>query len=194
MPDASPQLLMDTILGHYRTSALKAAIQLDVFTAIAEGAEDVAALAARTGAAARGVEILADYLTIMGFLDKLGGRYRLTPSSAVFLDRRSPAYLGSIERFLAGPEMVGLSLGDPAGFVRNGGSIGLANVAPNDPIWVIFARHMAPLTAPVAEATAGHFATLAESGASAVPGRILDIAAGHGPSALPSVAVFRVPR
>ena len=47
----------------------------------------------------RGVRILADYLTIQGFLTKEGDRCKLTPDSQVFLDRRSPAYMGSVLRF-----------------------------------------------------------------------------------------------
>jgi 2-polyprenyl-3-methyl-5-hydroxy-6-metoxy-1,4-benzoquinol methylase len=175
MPDVSPDLLMDAMLGHMRTSAIKAAIELDVFTAIAEGAGDAAAIGRRTGAAERGIQALADYLTVMGFLEKSGGRYSLTASSALFLDRRSPAFLGDVHRFLASSQLVGLSLSDPAAFVRNGGSIGLANVAPEDPNWVAFARYMAPFARPIAQATAAHFADRAPA-----PGRVLDIAAGHG--------------
>jgi len=166
---------MDSVMGHLRTSAIKAAIELDVFTAIAEGATDAAAIGKRTGAAERGIEALVNYLTLMGFLEKADGRYRLTPSSALFLDRRSPAFLGDIHRFMAAPEMLKLSLDNPAAFVRNGGSLGLANMAPDDPVWVEFARHMAPVMRPVAQAIAAHFA-----GAGSPPRRILDIAAGHG--------------
>jgi 2-polyprenyl-3-methyl-5-hydroxy-6-metoxy-1,4-benzoquinol methylase len=175
MQDVSPELLVDTVLSHFRTSAIKAAVELDVFTAIAEGAEDAAAIGKRTGAAERGVQVLADYLTVLGFLEKAGERYRLTPSSAVFLDRRSPAFLGDVHRFLAAPEIVKLTLGDPAAFVRNGGSIGLANMAPDNPVWVDFARYMAPFAHPIAKATAAHFA-----GQTPAPRRVLDIAAGHG--------------
>jgi 2-polyprenyl-3-methyl-5-hydroxy-6-metoxy-1,4-benzoquinol methylase len=175
MPEVSPELLMDSVLGHFRTSAIKAAVELDVFTAIGEGATDAAAIGKRTGAAERGIEALANYLTVMGFLEKDEGRYRLSPSSAVFLDRRSPAFLGDIHRFLAAPEMVQLTLANPAAFVRNGGSIGLANMAPDDPVWVEFARHMAPFMGPVAQAIAAHF-----TGLTPAPRRVLDIAAGHG--------------
>jgi 2-polyprenyl-3-methyl-5-hydroxy-6-metoxy-1,4-benzoquinol methylase len=175
MQDVSPELLIDTVLGHYRTSAIKAAVELDVFTAIAEGAEDAAAIGKRTGAAERGIQALADYLTVMGFLEKTGSRYKLTPSSAVFLDRRSPAFLGDVHRFLAAPENVRLTLSDPAAFVRNGGSVGLANMAPEHPAWVDFARYMVPFIRPTAQATATHFASLKPA-----PGRVLDIAAGHG--------------
>jgi hypothetical protein len=38
-----------------------------------------------------------------GFLAKDGGRYSLTQDSAVFLDKRSPAYLGGAIEFLLSP-------------------------------------------------------------------------------------------
>jgi hypothetical protein len=94
MPDISPEPLLNAVLGFYRTSAIKAAVELDLFTAIGDGAKDVAAIARRTGAAERGIQTLADYLAVMGFLDKAEGRYGLAPSTAAFLDRRSPAFMG----------------------------------------------------------------------------------------------------
>ena len=48
----------------------------------------------------RGIRILADYLTILGFLQKLGDRYELTGDTKVFLDRKSPAYLGGAIAFI----------------------------------------------------------------------------------------------
>ena len=41
-----------------------------------------------------GIRILCDYLTLLGFLTKPGDRYAITQDSAVFLNRKSPAYAG----------------------------------------------------------------------------------------------------
>ena len=98
MPDISPQPLLDAVMGHFQTSAIKAAVELDLFTAIGEGAHDAGAIAKRTGAAERGIEILADYLTVLGFLEKTGNSYALAPSTAVFLDRRSTEFYGDWDR------------------------------------------------------------------------------------------------
>jgi len=67
---------------------------------------------------------------------------QLTPSSAAFLDRSAPSWMGGVVEYLAVPEMMDLFLDNPAAYVRNGGSIGLANNAPDHPIWVKFARAM----------------------------------------------------
>ncbi len=97
----SPQLFFDTINAYQRTAVLKTAIELELFTAIAEGERTAEAIALRTQASVRGVRILSDALVVIGFLTKQGNEYGLTPDSAVFLDRRSPAYIGNAVNFLA---------------------------------------------------------------------------------------------
>jgi hypothetical protein len=46
--------------------------------------------------------------------------------------------------------MIGLWLTEPSSFVRNGGSLGLANIAPDNPVWVKFARAMVRFITPIA--------------------------------------------
>ena len=79
---------------------MKAAIELEIFTAIAEGNTTPATIAKRCEAAERGVRILCDFLTIHGFLTKEGSHYGLAPDSALFLNRHSPAYIGGAVEFL----------------------------------------------------------------------------------------------
>ncbi len=123
MVDISPDLFMDAVVAYQQTAAIKAAIELDLFTEIAKGNATAESLARTTGAAVRGVRILCDYLTVRGHLEKQGDQYRLTQSTAVFLDRSAPSWMGSVVEYLAAPEMMALFLGNPA-YVRNGGSIG----------------------------------------------------------------------
>ena len=87
----SPERFFEVMNAYQQTAALKAAIELDLFTAIGEGAETAPALAQRCRASERGTRILCDYLVAIGFLSKDGSRYSLTADSAMFLDRRSPA-------------------------------------------------------------------------------------------------------
>jgi len=173
MVHASPDLFMDAVLAYQQTAAIKAAIELDLFSEIARGKNTAESLAKTTGAAVRGIRILCDYLASRGHLEKQGDEYRLTPSTATFLDRGAPSWIGSVIEYLAAPEMMDLFLGDPAGFVRNGGSMGLANNAPDHPIWVKFARAMGPSRVPLAAKVASELAVPS-------PRKVLDIAAGHG--------------
>jgi ubiquinone/menaquinone biosynthesis C-methylase UbiE len=173
--DVSPGPIIDAILGFHKTAAFKAALELDLFTSIGGGADTAPSLAAKSGAAERGLRVLCDYLTVNGFLTKAGNRYALTPSCRVFLDRRSPAYMGSVVDFLASPEHIALFLDDPVACVRNGGAVGLAGVAPNNPVWVKFAEAMIPFMATCAQTLAAQVASWATP-----PRKVLDIAAGHG--------------
>ena len=80
----SPVLFLDTLVGYQRSAALKAAIELALFTAIGEGNRSAAAIAKRCEAAERGVRILCDYLVVAGFLTKESvDRYRAVPDMKV---------------------------------------------------------------------------------------------------------------
>jgi 2-polyprenyl-3-methyl-5-hydroxy-6-metoxy-1,4-benzoquinol methylase len=172
----SPERIFSTLIAFQQTEALKAAIELDIFTKIGEGANEASTLAKAIGASERGVGILCDYMTVFGFLTKESNRYGLTQDSAVFLDRRSPAYMGSMANFLAAP-MHRENFGVLAQAVRQGGSAtGKGdNTKPRDEFWVEFAKSMAPLAVPAAEFIAG-LTGAAEGKAT----KLLDIAAGHG--------------
>jgi SAM-dependent methyltransferase len=171
---ASPSNFIDRLFFGYQNSAtLKAALELDVFTAIGEGSTDAAALAARCNAALRGIVALCDSLVVMGFLTKSSDSYTLSSDASAFLDRRSPMCIAGIHDFLAAPEMVALMFQDPAGAVRRGGAPGLANVAPDHPIWVRFARAMGPFMQLDAKLVAEH-------AGDPPPRRVLDISASHG--------------
>ena len=172
----TPALFFETVNAYQRTASLKAAIELDVFTAIGEGKHSVNELAERCETSDRGMRILCDYLVIIGFLTKTGSGYELTPDTARFLDRNSKAFLGGAIEFMLSP-MLTESFQDVAAVVRKGGTVqpedGL--MAPENPAWVKFARAMAPMMALPAELIADLIN--AKSGAR---WKVLDMAAGHG--------------
>ena len=101
--ELSLPLLWNTFTGYQRTAALKAAIDLDVFTHIAAGATTVEALAARCQAAPRGLRALLNHLVMDEFLTKRGEHYGLSATASAFLDRNSPGFLGSAIAFIASP-------------------------------------------------------------------------------------------
>jgi SAM-dependent methyltransferase len=173
--EPSFELLWSTFTGYQRTAAVKAGIELDVFSAIAAGATTASAVAERCGASPRGMRILLDHLTMDGFLTRAGDRYALSATGAM-LDRNSPAYVGSAIAFIASTHV-------RAGFdrlteaVRRGGTA-LADepsLSPEHPMWVEFARSMAPLAGMSAMLVAN---ALGLDGGARL--RVLDVAAGHG--------------
>ena len=172
----SPALFFDTISAYHRTEALRAAVELDLFSEVAAGRGTVTELASACQAAPRGIRILADYLTIIGFLEKFGDRYELTADSKMFLDRKSPAYLGGALGFMLVPEMKACFQELTAAVRRGGTAISEEGTVSHDnPIWVEFARAMAPLMQMPAQLLAGLV-----GGDTGQPLRVLDVAAGHG--------------
>ncbi len=118
----SPAIIFDTLNAHIRTSALRGAIELDLFTAIAEGSTSVEAIAKRIQASEKGTRVLCDYLTINGLLTKQDSHYGLTTDSAAFLNRHSPAYMGDVSVFINGErQMAGFAGLTQA--VRQGGTV-----------------------------------------------------------------------
>ena len=172
----TPERIFQAANAFQLSQALISALELNVFSALAEGHTDAKQLALRCQASERGCRILCDFLTIHGLLTKNEDRWGLSPEAAMFLDRKSPAYLGDVMHFLNAPDMVrayeGLS-----NAVRKGGTIlnDQGTITPENPLWVNFARNMAPMMAGAAQDIAG----LLGDGAGA-SWKVLDIAAGHG--------------
>jgi 2-polyprenyl-3-methyl-5-hydroxy-6-metoxy-1,4-benzoquinol methylase len=176
----NPGLVFEMLQAHQRTAALKAAIELDIFGAVSDGPADAASIARHCSASERGVRILCDFLVINGVLAKDDRHYKHTPTSAAFLDPRSPACLASVAQFLGNPANL-----EPfhhlAKVVRTGRTTleGDGSVEPENPLWVQFAETMAPMMGPLA----GPLSAVVldgQNGGHAGPMRVLDIAAGHG--------------
>jgi SAM-dependent methyltransferase len=170
----SPGIVFDTLQAYQRSVALRAGIDLDLFTAIAEGKHTLSAIAQRIKASEKGTRVLCDFLTMTGFLVKHSGQYSLTPDSAAFLNRQSPAYMGSMANFLMSSTIAGM-FEDITGVIRHGGALpsGDGVLEPDHAIWVEFARSMAPLMQVPAQEIANAFA-------GSNPIKVLDISAGHG--------------
>jgi SAM-dependent methyltransferase len=173
----TPERIFQALSAYQLTAALKAAIELDIFGAVAEGATTAAEIAGRVGASERGVRILCDYLTVHQFLTKQGDAYGLAAESQLFLVRASPAYLGGMAAFLAGEHLVGAFVGSFTESVRRGTTTlpDEGSMTTEHPMWEEFARSMAAMAAPSAEMITGL------TGASQMETcKVLDIAASHG--------------
>jgi 2-polyprenyl-3-methyl-5-hydroxy-6-metoxy-1,4-benzoquinol methylase/predicted transcriptional regulator len=174
----SLDLFFETVHAFYRTETLKAAIQLELFTAIGEGADTIEAIAQRCNASERGIRILCNFLVLMGFLKKENtGRYSLTRDPKAFLDKRSQFYVGGAIEFLLSPTQTE-GFRDLTSVVRKGMiSLPAGGVlAPEHPVWVTFARSMMPILGLPAELLASMLRDLGPKPMTSV----LDVAAGHG--------------
>jgi len=172
----SPEHFFRSINAFHVTQALKGAIELNLFTAIAEGATTAKALAEKRQASERGMRILCDFLTVTGFLTKADGAYGLTPDSAMFLDRHLPSYVGDAAKFLLSPTLAS-GFNDVAAAVRKGGTVisEEGTMSPDNPVWVEFARAMQTLAFGMAQALTGPIKLDPNKKT-----KVLDIAASHG--------------
>ena len=170
----SPDKFFETMVAYQRTAALKAAIDLDLFTEIGDGQRTASALAKKIHGVERAVRMLCDSLVALGFLTKNGTNYGLTPDSAAFLDRKSSMYAGSARNFLASSFIVD-GFRDLAAVVRSGHPTTNQTFAEEveHSAWAEFARSMASLSYLVAQETAKLFDQESEI-------KVLDVAAGHG--------------
>lgn len=170
-PDAG--IVFQALTSYQIPMALKGALELDIFTHISEGATTPAQIAPLCQGTEKGVRVLCDFLTVKGFLTKQDGHYALDPRTAMFLDKKSPAYLGSVANFLT-HDILRHNFDDVAALVRKGGAVFHSTLTPEDPVWVEFARSMVPMMGMPAQSMAAQIAKPGD------PVKVLDIAAGHG--------------
>jgi 2-polyprenyl-3-methyl-5-hydroxy-6-metoxy-1,4-benzoquinol methylase len=166
----NPAPIFDSFFAYQKTAAMQAAVDIGLFSAIADGHSTAPQIAKACEASPKGVRVLCDYWTVNGLLTKTGDAYGLTPEAATFLDRKSPAYLGGVLGFLNGPIVP--FFGKLTDAVRRGGYSGEGTVEPEYDGWVSFAEAMGAMMFPAAQEIAGLLGP--------VSGRALDIAAGHG--------------
>ncbi|MBN9659428.1 MAG: methyltransferase domain-containing protein [Acidobacteria bacterium] len=172
MKPPSPLKFMEAINGIQKAAVARAAVELDVFTLVARGHETVESLATATGCAPRGIRVLMDALTVLEMLEKQNGAYRLTPDSAVFLNRDSPEFMADSILFTHS-DFVQRAFQSFTEAVRLGGAAVEAEgtVSDSHPVWIQYARGMMALARPQARKVV-ELAPAAN--------RILDIATGHG--------------
>jgi O-methyltransferase domain/Dimerisation domain len=124
----TPEHIMQVGLGFWASKTLLSAIEMEVFTELAKGPEDLETLRGRLGLHPRSARDFLDALTALGFLRRVDGKYENTPETDVFLDRNKPSYIGGIlemanqrlYRFW-GNLTEGLRTGQPQSEVKEGG-------------------------------------------------------------------------
>jgi len=87
-------VLDDISFGLSKAAVLRAALELEIFTRIAEGHRTVPALARLGGMTERGTRLLLDALVFIGMLIKQRNEYGLAPTAEAFLVKGKPAYFG----------------------------------------------------------------------------------------------------
>ncbi len=97
----TPAAVMEDLIGAWRSRALAAGVELNVFARIASGRRSAAEIARAAGDSPRGMERLLDALTALGYLKKARGGYGLRPAAAEFLVPGGKKYVGALASALS---------------------------------------------------------------------------------------------
>ncbi|MGE5140808.1 MAG: methyltransferase dimerization domain-containing protein, partial [Rudaea sp.] len=92
LPRRAP--LDDFVRWTRQSAALKAALELELFTRISEGNRSLPALLRATGLNERGTRLLLDALTSFNLLAKSAFEYSLSPLADAYLVKGKPSYYG----------------------------------------------------------------------------------------------------
>lgn len=92
----TPERILQIGRAFWASKVLMSAVEMDVFTELARGPEELAPLSGRLGLHPRSARDFLDALVALGFLAREGDRYANAPDVDRFLDRKKPTYLGGI--------------------------------------------------------------------------------------------------
>jgi hypothetical protein len=99
-----PSHIMQTATAFWGSKVLLTAVELDLFSTLAEAPMTASELGKALGLHPRGTYDFFDALVALMFLDRDGdgaeGRYRNTPETAAFLDKSRPTYIGGFPEML----------------------------------------------------------------------------------------------
>ena len=165
----SPQRILATLQAYRVAAVVNTAIELELFTRIAHGNDTVNKLAGELDVPVRGIRLVCDLLADAGLIIKDGEGLQLAPDAAMFLDKRSPAYLGeSTGKLYTAPLLHGFE--QLTEFVRGRKSEEATTILPD---WYDIGRGLTDQDEAV---TAFVDAVLFPGG----PFKILDVGAGNG--------------
>jgi O-methyltransferase domain/Dimerisation domain len=99
-----PSLIMQTATAFWGSKVLLTAVEMDLFTTLGGDRLSASQLGEALRLHPRGRYDFFDALVALGFLDRDGdgpeGKYQNTPQTAVFLNKKSPRYIGGLAEML----------------------------------------------------------------------------------------------
>lgn len=88
--------IMQIGLGFWAAKTLLSAVELGLFTELANGPQNLDSLSKKLGVHPRASRDFLDALVALQLLERQNGAYRNTPSADFFLDRNKPSYIGGV--------------------------------------------------------------------------------------------------
>lgn len=174
----TPAQLTQLFQGIQATGILRAAVELDLFAAMARvGKATAATIAQETKTPARSTRILLEGLAALGLAQSSPEGFHLTEVAENHLVPASPAYMGDLVRIFGNDVMFDVFRGLRRAVENDGAVLPETAETPNHPFWNDFAAYTGAMAAPGGEALAGTLASWIETRSAL---RVLDIACGTG--------------
>jgi hypothetical protein len=92
----TPESILQVGLGFWPSKILLSAVEMELFTDLAQGPQSLESIRGRNGLHPRSARDFLDALVALGFLLRSGGEYSNTPVTHTFLDKHKPSYIGGI--------------------------------------------------------------------------------------------------
>ncbi|MEY4483577.1 MAG: hypothetical protein RL693_1029 [Verrucomicrobiota bacterium] len=94
--DLTPDRILQTGMAFWASKTLLSAVEMELFTDLANHPGDLATLQERMGLHPRAARDFLDALVALGFLERVDGIYRNTAETDLFLDKQKHSYIGGI--------------------------------------------------------------------------------------------------
>jgi hypothetical protein len=88
--------IMQVGLGFWASKTLLSAVEMELFTELAQQPRDLESLQARLRLHPRSARDFLDVLVALGFLERADGKYRNTPATDLYLNKRKHSYIGGM--------------------------------------------------------------------------------------------------
>src|ERR1700733_359297 len=100
MTELTPEHIMKLGLGFWASKTLLSAVELGVFSALANAPADLATLQTKLGLHQRSARDFLDALVALKVLERQNGIYRNTVDEDLFLDKAKSSYVGGLMEML----------------------------------------------------------------------------------------------
>src|SRR5436190_20634520 len=128
--EITPDAIMQLGFGYWGSKTLLSAVELGLFTELAQGPLTLEEIRARLNLHERSARDFLDALVALGMLERGQGRYANTPATDLYLDRAKPTYVGGMMEMMSARLFrfwadltEGLKTGQPQNEAKRGGDL-----------------------------------------------------------------------
>ena len=128
--EVTPDAIMQLGFGYWGSKTLLSAVELGLFTELAQGPRTLDEVRAWSGLHERSARDFFDALVALGMLKREQGKYTNTPAADLYLDRAKPTYIGGMLEMMSARLFgfwanltEGLKTGKPQNEAKHGGDL-----------------------------------------------------------------------